>query len=181
MSWGVSGKTDFNNDAVAKETSNGVAFQGVRNTDSCVEIVVTPTISDTTANAAGDFVGTNATAITLTGAAHAAGLFTRLLEVVVTDKDKQSQPLEIWLFNAAPTVPNSNAAWNVSDADAANVVDVVPVTAWFESTLNSIGRASPWSKLKTNAAADLYAALVTRGAPTYTASGLQLRFVFARD
>ncbi len=175
------GTTDFTANTIAKNTRNGFRYQAVEAVDAPAEIVVTPTISDTTANAAGDYVGQNTTPITLTGVADFAGHSATLRNVVITDKDKQSQPLEIWLFNASPTVPNSNAAWNVSDADAANCVGVIPVTAWYESTLNSIGMAAPNLKVKTNASANLFAALVTRGTPTYSASGLQLRFFFSQD
>lgn len=182
MAWASSGKTNFDNDVVAKETSGGLAFQGVRSTDSTFPIVVAPTIANVgSAFTAGDYVGVNTTAITLANAAHGTGLSATLLEVVVSDRDKQSQPMEIWIFNAAPTLPNSNAAMSISDADNDNVLDVVPVNAWFEQALGSIGRAQPRSKLVTAGAADLYAAIVTRGAPTYTSGGLQIRFVFARD
>ena len=180
----ATGIGDFNSGGtgvIAANTRNSLRYQAVEAVDASFEIVVTPTISDTTANASGDYVGQNTTPITLTGVADVAGAYATLLDVIVLDKDLQSQPLELWFFNASPTVPNSNAAWNVSDADAANCVGVVPVTAWFASTLNAIGMASPHLKMKTNASANLFMAIVTRGTPTYSASGLQIRLLFAQD
>lgn len=175
------GSSDFSNNLIAKHIRNGFRYQAVEAVDSAFEIVVTLNISDTGANASGDYVGTNGTPMTLSGVADFAGYYATLKDIIVLDKDLQQQPLELWFFHTSPTVPNSNAAWNVSDADAANCVGVVPVTSWYPSTLNAIGMASPWLKMRTNASVDLYAAMVTRGTPTYSASGIQFRFLFAQD
>jgi hypothetical protein len=132
-------------------------------------LTATPTLTVAGAYGANDFVGTSATAITFANAVGAAGGYATIISARLHDYALQSAAAELWLFNAAPTPPNDNAAWSISDADVLKCIGVIVFDTYYTSALNSIaeGRNLP-KKIKAAAAAtSIYGCLVTRGAPTY--------------
>lgn len=107
-------------------------------------------------------------------------------KMTVIDKDAQGIDLELWLFNATVTIPAADAAWSISDADAAKCVGIIRTATdgvWFASALNKIGQVRNLNlPFKCDAAdVDLYGAIVTRGTPTYTAAGLVIDLTIDRD
>ncbi len=146
------------------------------------EFTSSPTLSVAGTYASGDYVGPSATPASIASFGSANGKPVRITGVTVLDKAKQSQPLEVWLAIATFTAPTDNAAWSISDADALNVRTVIPVTAWYESALNSVGIAEAFRPIKLGAGTTtIYYGLVTRGAPVYASGDLQIIFAVEQD
>jgi len=129
----------------------------------------TPTLSVPGAYAAGDYVGTSAVAMILSGMARSNNGSGIILSARLIDKAAQSAPAELWIFDSAITPPTDNAAWSISDADAAKLVGVIPFSSYYASALNSVSVANNIGQAFKTIGNDtkLYACLVTRGTPTY--------------
>lgn len=108
-----------------------------------------------------------------------------LQSVRVLDKDDQGAAFDIYITDVSTTWGTENAAVGPSDAVADSILGSVSVTASDytdlansqEATIRNIG-------LPVKAAAEstsLYVACVSRGAPTYTASGVTIIFGFLLD
>ena len=148
-----------------------------------ITVTVTPTLTVAGAYISGDFVGTSATAGIIANAARVAGKGGVLESVSVIDGDLQSVAGELWLFDTAVTPPADNAAWTISDADAATVIPggVIAFSTYYASALNSVAVAKGVGLSYTCPVTSLYFVWVTRGAPTYTSGKLSFRFNFMRD
>lgn len=86
--------------------------------------------ADTTAYAAGDAITTatsSAAAYTFSNCALVNAGTGTILDATLSHSDPNAAlpNLELWLFDAAPAVPNDNAAFAVSDAEADAVVCVL--------------------------------------------------------
>lgn len=86
--------------------------------------------NDTTAYAAGDAIAnatSSAVVLTFTNAARALGAGGVVMGALLLDEAAQATKgqFELYLFSAAPTVPNDNAALALSAADLRNLVGVV--------------------------------------------------------
>ena len=125
------------------------------------------------AYATGDLVGG---LLTLSGAFVGYGGF--IQSVVITDLAKQSIGKDVVFFDANPsnTTFTENSALDINDTDLLNVIGVAPVLDWFGFSDNSVGQALNLAMSFRLAGADLYAAIVERGAPTYAStSDLSIR------
>ena len=125
------------------------------------------------AYSSGDLVGG---LLTLSGAFVGYGGF--IQSVVITDLAKQSIGKDVVFFDANPsnTTFTENSALDINDTDLLNVVGVAPVLDWFGFNDNSVGQALNLAMSFRLAGADLYAAIVERGAPTYASiSDLSIR------
>lgn len=145
-----------------------------------VEVTATPTI-DTAIFASGDIL--HSTIITFSGAVRANGGTGTIVGFSVFDYDLEQSPLELWLFSSSVTIPAANAAWSVSDADAANCLGVLPSGVYYASALNAVATANPVHPFKAGAGTtSIYGALVTRGTPTYTnATDIKVGLLIAQD
>jgi hypothetical protein len=90
----------------------------------------------------------------------------------LVDGDLKSVAAELWVFDYPVTPPDDNAAWSISDADAAHTVCVIPFSTYYASALNSVALGKPDSEnaaryLCAEDSHSLYGCLVTRGAPVY--------------
>lgn len=139
------------------------------------QITAIPTVSTSPAYSAGDLIGGK---ISLANASRAATLGGTITSVVLSDKAKQSAATDVVFFTADPsnTTFTDNAALAVNAADLINIVGVVPITSWSSFSANSVGYANGVGLGFTLAAGTtLYAALVSRGTPTYAStSDIQL-------
>lgn len=131
-----------------------------------VSIAVAQTVT-AGAYSAGQSVGGK---ITLTGLGNAGAI----TGIVFRDKAKQAATYELWIFNADPTnaTITDNAAFAVHATDLAKVIDIIPIpapanggTGGGASVVNGIYR--PY---KLPAGTTGYAALVTRGTPTFAST-----------
>ena len=133
-----------------------------------IRIQATPTISAAAIYAAGDCVGG---LMTFAGAARVAGGSGVIKNVMINDDDGEDAALELWLFTETVTVPGDNAAWAPSEADLRKLICVIPSSdgAYFAAGTPSacdIECARSYNVTATS----LFGQLVTRGAPTYTAT-----------
>ena len=106
-----------------------------------------------------------------------------LQSVHVVDIDDQGIELDLVLFNAATSLGTENSAPDVDDTEVLTTLGIVNVADYIDlganqiATVDGIGLA-----LKAGAATtSLYVAGITRGAPTYSASGLTIVFGFLRN
>jgi hypothetical protein len=140
-----------------------------------------PTI-ETSAYASGDVIGEK---LSLSDAARSLVSTGIISSVVIVDKDSEAVDIDVVFFDANPAAfGNDNAAFDPTDADVANIVCVVSVTDYYTFNDNSVGIAQnvncPFDLGSTNTT--LYAALVSRGTPTYTAAtDLTLRVGILQD
>jgi len=154
-------------------------------------VEATPTIEASSAYSAGDSIG--AAVISLAGATAETGGLTAaevreaagwgtgnethggmIQSVILTDLGKQSAEIDVVFFDADPsqTTFTDNAALDVDDADLLNIVGVAAVTTWKDFSDNSVGQtlnlAIPF--VLEDGGNTLYAALVSRGTPTYAST-----------
>ena len=144
------------------------------------KVTATPTL-DTSAYASGDCLHT--AVISFSNVASQSGGTGTITKLVVIDKDVQSAAGELWLFDTAVTPATANAAHAISDADAAHCVGVIPFGPYYASSNNSVS-VNGTTRLTFKAASGdstLYAIAVTRGTPTYTASGLTFSLIVYQD
>ena len=148
-----------------------------------VVITVTPVV-DTNALAANDLAVATLTRLQRVGK---PGGTTVLQQVMLLDKDLESVATELWFFDTVSvTLPALNAAWSISDANAERCVGVVNIatTDYFATALNSVAikKQMGLSMKLASDSTDLWAAIITRGGPTYTAaSDLTFTFTFYPD
>lgn len=165
-----------------RATSSG--YKEVGTNRDVVVVSVTPTDLETTALDSGDVAHT--AVLNFADVVAQNGQSGVIEKLIVVDKDAQGIDGELWLFSTSPTIPAADAAWSISDADAAKVVAIIRTATdgvWFASALNKIGQVGGVDiPFKCDAAdVDLYGAWVVRGTPTYTASGLTFNLTVARD
>ena len=107
-----------------------------------------------------------------------------LHSVVILDEDDQKLPMDLVFFNANVSLGTENAAPNISDANARNILGIVRVNVIDYVDLGGLSVATKTGiglALGTNAGAEkLYVGVITGGAPTHTAAGLQLRLGIVR-
>jgi hypothetical protein len=104
----------------------------------------------------------------------------------LVDKALQSIGCELWLFDDTVTPPNDNAAWTITDADAAKLVGVIPFSTYYASAANSVSIGSiPNGILPFKVAGAvlkaLYGCVVTRGTPTYVTGDLVIRLLIVQN
>lgn len=138
-----------------------------------VRVTATPTIS--TANyVAADQVGG---LLTFTSSALASGRAGVILNAVITSRTPTAtNTLELWLFQASPTIASSdNAAFDITDAnlEAAQLCGVIDfLTADYKASasgavcLGKVSGGQPSLQFVTSGSANLFGVLVVRGTPT---------------
>lgn len=108
-----------------------------------------------------------------------------LQTITLNDKDDQGIAMDIVILDANVSIGTENAAVSITDANADNILAVISVesTDWVDfvgckvATIKNL--SIPVSAV--SGTDDLYVALVTRGTPTHTASGITARFGFLQD
>lgn len=162
---------------IASDTVGGVEYQRVRFGCRTLEVTATPTL-DTSAYASGDCLHT--TVITFANAVEAS-LSGFIEKMVIVDNALQSQPCELWLFNATVTPAAANAAHSISDADAAKCIGVIYSGPYYASALNSVSIARGVGLAIKCAATSLFGILVSRGTGTYAADSLTISLQISAD
>lgn len=93
--------------------------------------------NDTTAYASGDVINNSTSApvvLTFPRATVTQGQnFSIIAQAIMVDSANQTTKLEaeLWLFDAAPTADNDNAAFTPTDAECANLLGVIPFNTFF--------------------------------------------------
>lgn len=145
-------------------------------------IELTPTI-DTSAYATGELIGLTGAAPLIfdnaTSGDNSSGTRGGVIQsVVITDLAKQSANLDLVIFDTNPsnTTFTDQAAFDPDDVDILNIVGVVAITDWKAFSDNSVGVANNLAiPFILDTGNQLYAAIVSRGAPTYGANDLTIR------
>ncbi|KKK88178.1 hypothetical protein LCGC14_2745790 [marine sediment metagenome] len=166
--------------AVSRET---VALE--RTGSYLVVLTSTPTIN-TGAYATGDLIGSSEISLTPAvlgnGVTVASGV---IQSVVIIDEDAQEVQIDVYFFDAEPsnTTFTDNSAFAPTDADLDALIGVASVTDWKSQSTNSMGQVlnlgMPFELAVSSTT--IYAVLVSRGAPTYAATGLTLRVAIFQD
>lgn len=122
------------------------------------------------------------------GATRAAGV-SFCNSIVINDKDDQGLGFDIYFFRSDVTLAAKNAAENMSDAVRDEILAVVSVSAgdYVNLANGQVALKGPSDKgmmvtlQPTNQEKDLWIGAVAQGTPTYTASGLVIKFGFIRS
>jgi len=154
-------------------------------------ISVTPVVTAAGAYQAGDAVGG---LMTFTQAAHKDVGSGAIKAVILIDNDKEDDAMELHIFNQTFTPTADNAAFDPTDADLANYAGGVIITAAAASTgTHSTGYLNLTDNSVSTTQVDipfnlvtggtsLFAQLVTRGTPTYTAvTDITVKLVIVQD
>ena len=108
-----------------------------------------------------------------------------LQDIVLNDKDDQGLAMDVVIMSANVSLGTENAAVSISDANADNILAIISVTAadWIDLGGCRVATLRNLSKVVKSASgsSSLYVGLITRGAPTHSASGITARFGFLRD
>lgn len=147
------------------------------------KVAVTPVLAVAGVYAAGDVVGSK---LTLAGAVRAAGGGGIIQSVRLADKAKQNAATDVVFFAADPatSVFTDNAVATVADADLLLSAGHVSIAAadyasFADNSLATVGGVGLAVKL--DSGVDLFAILVTRGAPTYANGDLELEVTVLQD
>lgn len=151
-------------------------------------VFVTPTVSAAAIYAAGDAVGGKQTLTSAMRISSGKGL---LQSIQIIDLDNQKAPLDIYFFNADPslTTITDNAKPSVNATDKLRIVGVVSVAAADYVTMDDGGtdfaiamKVNVGLVIRASGSANLFAMVVTSGTPTYTTtSSLVFNYGFMRD
>jgi hypothetical protein len=102
-----------------------------------------------------------------------------LRSITVIDEDDQGAALDLLFFKLTQSLGTKNAAPTISDASARDCLGFISVVAGDYIDLGGVRVASKSGlglALESDPASrDLFVATITRGTPTYTASGLRLK------
>ena len=135
--------------------------------------------ANTDAYTAGDLIGGK---LTLSSAYPSAAQEPYLHSITVQDLDSQAAELDFIFFDADPaaTTFTNNAALDIADADLPKIIGFATLTAsdYCAFADNSVGTVGNLGIVCKPAGSTLYAAIVARGTPTYSASGLSVAFGF---
>lgn len=133
--------------------------------------------------APGDLLGGK---LTLSNAMRVAAGSGILQDIVVQDLSNQKAALDVVIFDADPstTTFTNNAALDVSDADLVRIIGHVSILAsdYISFADNAVATKSGLAMpVDVAAGRNLYACVVCRGTPTYTANELGIAFGFLQD
>jgi len=120
----------------------------------------------------------------IAGAARTSGGQVILESVTVLDKDDQGAEFDLLFLDANTSIGTEDSAVSISDSDAEDIVGIVNVAeADYADLINSQVATVKGIGLEMQASGStsLYVAGVTRGTPTYTASGVIIKFAFLRS
>lgn len=132
-------------------------------------ITVTPTVSTAPAYTAKDAVGA---LLTFANAARVSGGSIVLEAVQLHDKDQELKDYDLVFFDRSITAPTDNAVFAPTDTELGYVVAVVPILSGMYADLstNAIAAVQNLAVPIVLNGTDLYAVLVARGTPTFTAT-----------
>lgn len=138
----------------------------------------TPTLSVAGSYATGDYIGPSTTPASFLLVSRVSGYADIVKSLVVIDYvTTAAVALELWLFSATFVAPTDNAAWTITDAEAATCVGVIPIVTskWYASALNKIYSDDTLGLVVKPAVTTIFYALVARGTtPTWASGDLTL-------
>lgn len=133
-------------------------------------ITATPTV-DTNIYASGDTIGSYMTFSKACLAGTAKG---QILGVKIFDKSKTGVDIDLVLLNSSSPAGTftDNAAFDPNDSELSSIVAIIPVTTHKAFSDNGISQAANiLYPVRCNSDMNIFGYLVSRGTPTYAASG----------
>ncbi|HWA07928.1 MAG TPA: hypothetical protein VG838_00525 [Opitutaceae bacterium] len=130
---------------------------------------------DTSAFASGDIMGTATIPIPTVMFEQSPKVRLWIEHITILDKDDQGGLFDLVVLDANKSLGTLNAAPSISDADAAAIVAVIPVTSWTDVGGAQIARPSFDPVFVELADLNLYLAAISRDTKTYSAAGLRLK------
>lgn len=125
-----------------------------------------------TAYTAGDQVGTQ---FTFAGCARATGGTGRIVGITLLDVNDIVGAYDVVIFNSTATAATDNAAFAVSDGDAAKIIDLVQLAGAVDIGNNRLVKSGPISvPYNCSGGTSLYAMLICRFAHTFFAAATDL-------
>lgn len=152
---------------ITNATAN--AFTRARKDDLIKTVTATPTIS-TGIYADGDLLGTK---MSLNSAAKKNGGAGLIQSVTIIDLDKEDANIDVIFFEGNPsgTTFTDNTALDIADADMSQILGFTTVTDYADFSDNSVAFSRNLAiPFDLDSGKILYACLVVRGTPTYTAT-----------
>lgn len=141
-----------------------------------------PTVDTGGAYATGELIGGKLTLSNATAYTVYSGIISN---VTIIDKDKEAADLDVVFFDTDPTATTftDQAAFDPADADLLNIICTVSVTTDVSFSDNGMSYANNVNcPFRTPGSNTIYAAIVSRGSPTYTSSSdLLLRVGILQD
>lgn len=153
-----------------------------QNTAPLTVVSVTFTL-DTSAYAAGDLL---ADTQAIAGALRSAGLTSKLVGVVILDKDDQTAAeMDLVFLDSNTSLGTENSAPTITDTNAEKIIATKKIPA---ADFLDIGGAkvattlfSPPVDIWAAAGTSAFVGLITQGTPTQTASGIVIKFLFRQE
>jgi hypothetical protein len=132
-----------------------------------ISLTETPTIS-TGAYASGDLLGT---LMKFKSSELSQNQRCVIQSLIVFDKDKENIDVDVVIFESNPssTTFTDNAALAIADADLDKIAHVESLTSYVDFSDNSVAESQSMT-IPVTFTDSIYVCLVTRGAPTYTAT-----------
>lgn len=132
--------------------------------------------------ASGDVIGGK---LTLSDVAKLSGGVGTIMSIAIADKAKQNAALDIVIFNGEPGSFTDQAPFDPSDADLLKMAGVISILASDYASFNDNSLATLAAiglGFNVDSGDDLFAAVVSRGTPTYVStSDLQIRLGVVQD
>ena len=137
------------------------------------------------AAATGDYVGTSVTPQSFADAVRKPGGTGIIKSIKITDKlTTTAVALELWIFSQSFVAPTDNAAWAITDAEAATCLGVIPISTskWYASSNNKIYTDDTLAIVIKPTAVNLFYALVARGTtPAWATLDLTIELGILQD
>lgn len=169
---GVSRKYRDNGDSWSEQVATTVASK----------IVDVTLALDTSAYTSGDVMSDTAVVTDAMRISNGTGL---LQSIVVIDEDDSGTAFDLVFMSANRSLGTKNSAPDISDANGRDILGIVSIAGGDFIDLGGVRIATKANLgIPVKAATDtndLYVSTITRGTPTYTASGIRLRLGFIQD
>lgn len=155
--------------------SNEIGAVVIRRSLSRIAVQSGGLTTSVTAYSAGDQVGTQ---FTLANAARSSGGTGRIKAVTLTDANDIIGPYDVVITRASITLAADNAAYAISDADARNIVALIPLTGAYDLGNNRLCQALNLDiPYDCSGGTSLFAGLITRAGHTFFTAVTDLELV----
>ena len=145
-------------------------------------VTVAQTVTSASAYASGNCVGGK---ITISNAARVSAGSGLLQEIAINSKSAQTTQMDVILFSADPSgsTITDKTAISIAAADFDKIIGVVHITDWTSLGTPSVGQGTNLAlPFALASGTTLYAAIVTRSTPTFTATtDISVSFRFIRN
>ena len=146
------------------------------------KIVSVPLTLDTSIYQSGDVMSDTAEVTAAMRVTNGTGI---LQSIVVFDEDDQGTAFDLVFMSANRSLGTKNSAPDITDANARDILGIVSIASGDFIDLGGVRVATKANiGLPVKAATDtddVFVGTITRGTPTYTASGVRLRLGFIQD